>query len=85
MNQLDIGLNISNKYPQNESYFRQNISVPVPVVALSTAAWLLGLRVRILLGGCMFVSSECCVLSLEVSQSGRSLVQRSPIEYDLSN
>jgi hypothetical protein len=33
----------------------------------------------------MFVSCECCVLSLEVSQSGRLLVQRSPIEYGLSN
>jgi hypothetical protein len=85
MSQLDIGLNISTKYPQNKSYFRQNIFVPVPVVARSTAAWLLGLRVRILRGVWTFVSFERCVLSLEVSQSGLSLVQRSPIEYGLSN
>jgi len=31
--------------------------------AWSVAARLLGLRVRILLGACMFVSCECCVLS----------------------
>jgi hypothetical protein len=46
----------------------------------SAAAWLLGSRVRIPLGAWMFVSCVymlCCPLWVEVSATGRSLVQRS--------
>jgi len=45
---------------------------------VSAAARLLGLRVRILPGARMSVSCEYC--QAEVSTTGRSLIQRSPIE-----
>jgi len=45
------------------------------------AALLLGLRVRILPGALMSVSSDCCVLSgTDLYTFGRSLFQRSPTE-----
>jgi hypothetical protein len=47
----------------------------------SAAAWLLGSRVRIKLGAWMFVCCVymlCCPVYVEVSGTGRSLVQRSP-------
>jgi hypothetical protein len=49
----------------------------------SAAARLLGLRVRISAGAWISVSYECCVFS-EVSATGRYLVQRSPVECDVS-
>jgi hypothetical protein len=47
----------------------------------SAAAWLLGSRVRIPLRAWMFVSCVsmlCCPVQVEVSETGWSLVQRSP-------
>jgi len=61
--------------------------VPIPVAARSKA-WvrscgLLGLRVRIPPGTWMsVVSAVCC--QFEVSAAGRSLVQRTPTECDVS-
>jgi hypothetical protein len=48
----------------------------------STSACFLGLQVRILKGTWTSVSCECGVLSGKVT--GRSLVQRSPTEWDVS-
>ena len=48
----------------------------------SAAARLLGVRVRIPPG--VWMCRECCVLSVEVSATGRSLVQRSPTECGVS-
>ena len=48
---------------------------PNPMVALPTAARLLGLRVRILPAAWINVSCERCVVQVEVSATGRSLVQ----------
>ena len=49
------------------------------------AARLLGLRFRILRGGhgCLSVMSVVCC-QIEVSESGRSFVQRSPTEFGVS-
>jgi hypothetical protein len=49
-----------------------------PMVALPKAARLLGLRVRILPAAWMNVSSERCVVQVEASATGRSLVQGVP-------
>ena len=49
---------------------------------MSTADRLLGLRVRIPTGCLSVVSAVCC--QVEVSATGRSLVQRSPTDYDIS-
>ena len=54
---------------------------PIPVAAWVCSALFVGLRVRIPPGGWMSVSCECCVCcQVEVSATGRSLVQRSPTE-----
>ena len=50
----------------------------------SAAARLLGLRVGNPPGAWMSVSCECCVCQVEVSATGRSLVQRSPTECGVS-
>lgn len=58
----------------------------MPVAARSrgsAAASLLGLRVRIAPRPWIFVSYKCCVLS-EVSATGRSLIQRRPTVYRVS-
>jgi hypothetical protein len=53
---------------------------------VSATAHLLGLRVRIPPVTWMFVSCECRVcFQIEISATGRSLVQRSPTECGLSN
>ena len=49
----------------------------------STAASLLGLRVRIPLEAWMSVSCECCLLLSRGHATGRSLVQRSPTDCDV--
>ena len=50
----------------------------------SAGAYMPELRVRIPPGAWMSVSFECCVLSgREVSVMGRSLLQRSPTEFDV--
>ena len=55
--------------------------VPIPVVGGGAlAALLLGLRVRRQLGSWMSVSCHCCFCQVEVSATGRSLVQRSPTD-----
>jgi len=48
---------------------------PSPLVALRKAARLLGLRVRILPAAWMNVSCERCVVQVETSGTGLSLVQ----------
>jgi len=50
----------------------------------STAARLLGMRVRISQGAWMFVCCECCVLSGRGLCDGLSLVQRSPTDCGVS-
>jgi hypothetical protein len=50
----------------------------------SAAASLLGLRVRIPLGTWISVYCECLCCQVQVSASGRSLVQRSPTECCVS-
>jgi len=52
----------------------------------SAAARLLLLRVRIPSGEWISVSCECCVCcQVQVSATGRSLVQRGPVECGVSN
>jgi hypothetical protein len=74
---------------QTERYFTRHTfllrtvgqKVPTSVAARSTAAWLLGSRVRIPLRAWMFVSRVsmlCCPVQVEASATGWSLVQRSP-------
>ena len=50
----------------------------------SAAFRLLGLRVRIPASAWMSVSCECCVRSSRVLCAGRSFVERSPSECDVS-
>jgi hypothetical protein len=45
---------------------------------------LLELRVRILAGACISFSCECLCCQVEVSATGRSLIQRSPTESGVS-
>jgi len=53
---------------------------------VSATAHLLGLRVRIPPEAWLFVSCECCVcFQIEVSATGRSLVQRGRTEWGVSN
>jgi hypothetical protein len=56
------------------------VLMPIPVAARgkSAAKRLLGSWVRIRPGAWMFVSCECLCCQVEVSATGRSLVQRSP-------
>jgi hypothetical protein len=60
---------------------------PIPVAArskaLSAAKRLLGSQVRIPPGAWTFVSSERLRCQVEVSATGRSLVQRGPADCDV--
>jgi hypothetical protein len=58
----------------SESYFRagRNDILPIPLAAPS--------KVRIPPGAWIFVSCECLRCQVEVSVTGRSLVQRSPTD-----
>ena len=58
----------------------KNNEQPIPVAAWISGRPLLELRVRIPSWAWLSVSCACCVLQVELSAKGRSLVQRSPTE-----
>jgi hypothetical protein len=67
---------IQTVFNQNKDYIHSRW--PRGLRRVSAACRLLGLRVRTLPGTWMSLSCECC--QVEVSATGRSLVQRSPTE-----
>ena len=76
-----------NNKDMKEGFHLTDKCAPTPVAARlslgSAAARLLGLSFRIQQGAWISLSCECSVLS-EFSESGSSLVQRSPTECDVS-
>ena len=73
-----------NENVRRISIMSPNISPMSIQVRTSAAHSLLGMSVRIQPGIWMSVSCECCVLQVEVSALGRSLVQRNLTERGVS-